>query len=233
MNRDFIKILALLAMVGDHIAQAFMAEGSLPYMVLTILGHFTAVTMIYFLVEGFAYTRSVKNYMLRLLFFAVLAQYPFMKLFFTEDTHYLNILFSLCLDLLLLLALEKMPQGSKQLYCLAALVGVSTICDWGIMSPLFTLIIYAAMHPGWRGIRLKKTEAFYICALLYALLNINRGLTLQNLADTLGGAAAILLAGLLIVRFYNGKRMEIGKTFFKWFFYLFYPAHLMLIYLLK
>lgn len=39
----------------------------------------------------------------------------------------------------------------------------------------------------------------------------------------------IALAGITIIYFYNGKRMEKGRQFSKWFFYWFYPVHLMML----
>nr|WP_294458208.1 TraX family protein [uncultured Fournierella sp.] len=37
----------------------------------------------------------------------------------------------------------------------------------------------------------------------------------------------------MILLFYNGKRAEHGRSFWKWFFYLFYPAHLAVLAVIK
>ena len=39
----------------------------------------------------------------------------------------------------------------------------------------------------------------------------------------------LLLSGVVILCFYNGKRAEHGRKFSQWFFYLFYPLHLLII----
>ena len=48
-----------------------------------------------------------------------------------------------------------------------------------------------------------------------------------------GMAAGPLMAGVVILRLYNGKKMEKGKAFSKWFFYLFYPVHLLILGLIR
>lgn len=53
LNRDVIKYIAMTAMLLNHIANIFLVPGTLWYEVLVDIGYFTAITMCYFLVEGF------------------------------------------------------------------------------------------------------------------------------------------------------------------------------------
>ena len=81
LNRDVIKYIAMFTMLLNHISHMFLAEGSMTAFVFEYAGYFTAPTMCYFLVEGYAYTRSKKRYGLRLLAFALLSQIPYMLAF--------------------------------------------------------------------------------------------------------------------------------------------------------
>lgn len=81
LNRDVIKYIAMIAMLLNHIANIFLVPGTLWYEVLVDIGYFTAITMCYFLVEGFRYTHSRKQYALRLFGFGVVSQVPFSMAF--------------------------------------------------------------------------------------------------------------------------------------------------------
>ena len=76
MNRDTIKMLAMATMLVNHIANVFMPAGAPLTNLCLYIGYFTAVTMCYFLVEGYGYTHSKTQYAGRLFGFAVLAQLP-------------------------------------------------------------------------------------------------------------------------------------------------------------
>lgn len=64
-------------MLLNHISYIFMEAGTFWAELFTDIGYFTAITMCYFLVEGFEYTHSRKRYGKRLLVFAVVSQLPY------------------------------------------------------------------------------------------------------------------------------------------------------------
>ena len=52
MSRDSIKMVAMLTMLINHIANVFLPAGQPLTNLCLCIGYFTAVTMCYFLVEG-------------------------------------------------------------------------------------------------------------------------------------------------------------------------------------
>ena len=81
LDRNCIKCIAMLTMLLNHVAHMLLDPESLVHDVFIGVGYFTAITMCYFLVEGYEYTRSKKKYALRLLVFALIAQVPFSYMF--------------------------------------------------------------------------------------------------------------------------------------------------------
>ena len=110
MSRDSIKMLAMLTMLLNHIANALLPAGAPLTNLFLCIVYFTAVTMCYFLVEGYGYTHSKRRYAGRLLGFAVLAQLPY-QLAFPENGMagfvQFNMLFTLLLCFLILLVQEN------------------------------------------------------------------------------------------------------------------------------
>ena len=104
LNRDVIKYIAMFTMLLNHISHMFLAEGSMTAFVFEYAGYFTAPTMCYFLVEGYAYTRSKKRYGLRLLAFALLSQIPYRLAFGFGN---LNMLYTLLCCFLILVVDRK------------------------------------------------------------------------------------------------------------------------------
>ena len=62
LTRDEVKYLAAFTMVLNHLANAgLVPEGTFLHDAFINIGYFTAITMCWFLVEGFYHTRSVKS----------------------------------------------------------------------------------------------------------------------------------------------------------------------------
>lgn len=231
LNRDVIKYLAVLTMLLNHISTIFLQSGSLVAEVFLDLGYFTAITMCYFLVEGFRYTRSKRNYFVRLLLFALLSQIPY-SLAFTQngmiEFQNLNMLFTLLICFGILMVVERVADKGLKIVYILLLLFASTICDWAVLAPVFTLLFIWS-----QGSKKREKLAFLFAMLLFGAFNFLGGLGRfsfkTNGIYALGSMLGIALAGIVLVEFYNGKRMQRGKVFSKWFFYLFYPVHLLLL----
>ncbi len=235
LNRDVIKYIAMLTMLLNHIATIFMETGTFWSEFFLDIGYFTAITMCYFLVEGFRHTRSKKKYGIRLAVFALISEIPYC-LAFTEDGilefYGLNMMFTLLICFLILLAVERIANRAARDAAVAGLTLLSLISDWALLAPVFTLLFLWA-----EGSRERTKAAFVFSTLLFGMFNFLGGVGRfpvgTNILYTLGSMAGIALAGIVIVCLYNGRRMKAGKNFSKWFFYFFYPLHLLLLGMLR
>lgn len=227
LNRDTIKYLAILAMLLNHIANLLLIPGTLLCEAFLDIGYFTAITMCYFLVEGYHYTRSRHKYGQRLLLFAILSQIPFMLAFQTLGG---NMLLTLFLCFLILVCMEHLPIGSaKRRFLLPALVLLSCLCDWAGFAALFTILFANT------GNDRKRTGNVYLLGYgLFAFANtfeyLEQYSLLPALLHGLASGLGILCSGVLILFFYNHKRGQHLQNFSRWFFYLFYPLHLLVLY---
>ena len=177
--------------------------------------------MCYFLVEGFYKTSSRRAYAKRLFVFALVSQVPYF-LAFNREAAVLNMMFSLLFSFLILCVFhgEAFRRGKGQLQ-IAGLFFLSVFSDWSALAPAFTL---------------QKTFLF-----VTAVVGINEAASVAQTEGVLGfpeGAVRVLfsmigpaLAGLCILYGYNGERAKKGRQVLKWFFYGFYPLHLLLLWL--
>ena len=219
MSRDSIKMVAMFTMLINHIANVFLPAGQPLTNLCLCIGYFTAVTMCFFLVEGYGCTRSKRRYAGRLLGFAVLAQLPYQLAFPANGIAgfvQFNMLFTLLLCFLVLLVQEKIRDRVLRSVCIVLLICASLFCDWALLAPVFTLLFAWA-----GGNRTRQKAAFGAAALLYGGM---AGLGSGQVWEAVGCAVPILVSAFVILYLYNGRRAARGRTFYKWFFYAFYPA---------
>lgn len=228
LNRDAIKYFAMFTMLLNHIAHVFLDPGTVLCAVFTGVGYFTAPVMVYFMVEGYGYTRSKKKYFLRLLLFAAISQFPYYYAFAPSGMTNLNMIVTLCLCFGIIWVTKTVQNKPLRIGAVVFLVTASVFCDWALLAPVYTLLFLWA-----EGSRKRVGIAYGIAAGMFAAFllagGLMQGLTGAGLALELFYASGVALAGVCVTCLYNGKRMEKGRTFSKWFFYAFYPGHLLVL----
>ncbi len=222
MSGLILKIIACTAMAVSHFGCIFM--NLLPSIWVDLLyytGRISFPIFAYLITEGWQYTKSKSRYMLRLLGFAFLSQIPYMLAIggAGATSFELNVLFTLFLGTCVLWiedrALEY--QGlSRNLLLILTLLPIS-------LGFLFR------MDFGWEGILgiglmgLVSQKNYK----LGVLLNTMALIYLADFSVYYGIAFLFTLPAFILLYFYNGSR---GRVKCKYMFYLFYPAHLTILY---
>lgn len=86
-----------------------------------------------------------------------------------------------------------------------------------------------------KGVITMSRDSIKMVAMLTMLINhiANVFLPAGQVWEAVGCAVPILVSAFVILYLYNGRRAARGRTFYKWFFYAFYPAHLLVLGLLR
>lgn len=217
-----LKLLACAAMFCDHAVKALSIHGPAYVLLSQIFGRIAFPIFCFFIAEGFFHTRDRRKYLLRMLFFAALSQIPFNLAIFKTVWHpqYQNTLFSLSLGLILFLCLSKVESYPD----------MPAVRAWILKGLLIAGFAVAAHY-----LRVDyKARGLLVMTLFYFL----RDRRPHSLAALWGGVIlnlngfkqpAALLAAIPL-HFYNGAR---GRLRLKYFFYLFYPLHLLLLWAIR
>lgn len=229
LNATELKYIAILAMLIDHIAYMFVPSDTVLYQCMRCIGRTTAPIMCFFISEGYHYTRNIKKYFLRLGIFAVISHFAFTFCFdgsffvFRRD----SVITTLFLSLLSLFIYnsEKVEKAFR-LPLLLLILAVADFCDWGANAVLFTFAFEFARDND-KGDRRKAVLAYAMVAFTRKMLpilyhSIGDIEILKNNWQIFG-----LFIPALLLLLYNGEKG--GGKYTKWVFYVFYPAHLLLL----
>ena len=214
--RDFLKILAIIAMTADHASTVFLVEGSALYNICQFCGNFTIVIMCFFITQGLRYTRSVLKYGERLLLWAVISEIPFYLLFGVQ----LNVLFTLLASLTIIYLLDRKGHLIS-LTALALFFPISLICDWSIIAPVFTIIFYILQK--------KQKEQLSLILIPASYFILRTILYTETQAEYIAGTLSIFITSAIIYALRH-KAEEHGKGRIPGLvFYAYYPLHLTVI----
>lgn len=231
LNGDQLKLIAILAMTVDHVADLiYPGFPAVPAAILLhIIGRLTAPIMWFFISEGFHYTHDIKKYLLRLGGFAVISHFAYCFAFGIDPVPFRSGIFnqtSVMYPLFvgaLVLWLQNSGVRMREWQRTAAvflLIWSAFPGDWSCIAVLSVVGMYRN-----RGDLKKQMTAILPWVLLYAAISfffVDRAYGLVQ--------PFVFLVYPLLKR-YNGQRGR-GKGV-KWFFYLYYPAHLAVIGLLR
>ncbi|SHI39812.1 TraX protein [Butyrivibrio fibrisolvens DSM 3071] len=215
------------------------------YLILRGIGRFAFPIFCYLLVEGYLHTRSKKRYAITLSIFGFISEIPFdialiarknydtlnlIEIYQNSDKdlwEYQNVYFTLALGVLGMWAadtiLKKLREHNIVLayaasilpFAIAALAAYYMKTDYSHYGICVIAILYY-----FHNIRPIAT----LLAYLFMAFTMSTALT--------GGMEEWSFPAFILMNLYNGQRGFIKKNF-KYFFYIFYPAHLILIFFLR
>lgn len=228
MSGSAIKLIACICMLIDHAGAAIVENYAIisgsenvffVYYLMRYIGRIAFPLFAFLLAEGFVHTHSVKKYAINLFVFAFLSEIPFDlalqggALEFESQ----NVYFTLFLGVLAMasfdyvLKIKSLPKPFSYLFCAVCAAFFAAVAyflktDYDIYG---VLVICAAYFL--RQIRTVGSVVMYIILMI----------------DSIVEKTAILAA--LPITLYNGKRGNGNK----YFFYFFYPVHLLILYGIK
>lgn len=220
LDTNFLKLIAIISMAIDHVGKIFF-PGS---MLMAITGRIAFPLFAYCLVVGCLYTSNFKRYVFRLAVFAAISQPVFNMAFhptlqqFMEEFFSVNIFFTLIAGVLMV----KAFMDSKKYWWLA-LVSIAMEILIGLDYGLYGIILMLI---------------FYLCrerSILSAVLALAWMLLWGGFGDfaVIGPIGLDLQAFAVLALPFIYLHTNIKPKINKYFFYAFYPAHLLLIFLVR
>lgn len=206
LNGTQLKLFAALIMAADHIGAVILPQ----YIILRIIGRMSFPIFCFMAAEGFYYTSDMKKYMLRLFIAGIITE-PVYNLAFTGTFHYMhqNVMFTFFCAAAAVYAGKMFPDKFRMLsvipFLLMAYIAELFNTDYGAFGVSLTWMFYI--------LRDKK----FLNIAVSGVLQIAGSIGIQRYS----------VFSLIPIALYNGKS---GKKM-KYFFYVFYPGHLMIIYL--
>ena len=231
-----LHILAMSFMLCDHLwAMLFPAAEW-----LTCVGRMAYPIFAFLIAEGYAHTRDLRRYMLRMLLWAVLSEIPF-NLMYGGGVFYpyhQNVLWTFLLSLCLIALIEKCRKRFKPaaaaflsagLVLLGFIAGYAAMADYYGVGVLTVLVFHFLRGQSWQK-RLLQLVCLYILNVellggycyIFQLFGHSVEVTQQGFA----------LLALLPIWLYKGRQGARNKAF-QYFCYAFYPVHMLLLFVIR
>ena len=212
LSGNALKLLAALFMTIDHVGVLLLPH----VIVLRILGRLALPICAFMIAEGCRYTRNRLRYFGSVFALGVLCQIVY---YMVDRSLYFSILITFSLSIATIYALQDWKEQKTTR---------SALVFFGAVAGVYALNRVFAIDYGFWGCMLPVfAAAFQKTAWDRPWVNLGMlGLGLLVLAADLGQIQYYALPALPLLACYNGRR---GRWKLKYFFYLFYPIHLVLL----
>jgi hypothetical protein len=216
LNAAIIQLIAMLSMTIDHVGLYLCGNNG----ICRIIGRIAFPLFTFMLVEGFKHTHSRKRYCARIIVTAFVAELIVFSLASITHTEYMhNILFTFAFALA---ALSIAERGGFMLILIPiiALIPGALNCEYGAYGVFLVVGLYYADKLFSQQYILRSLAQFIIVTAITLSLVQYESARIMSFG---------ILATLPIV-LYSGKK---GHRLPHWLSYAFYPAHLLIILVIR
>jgi len=213
-GRELLKWIAIITMTVDHVGAILYPE----FTVLRFIGRLSFPLFAYLLILGIENTRNIRNYFTRLFIFALISQVPFFLALDYGPFDSLNIFFTLSSGLLFIYFFKK----SSVFVLVPVFASLVLPFDYGIYGIAMISCVFI----------LKENTKFGVVSLV--LLNTLFLVPWSIQFLSISAIPLILLHknGSLNIKKETTEEVTI-PLWRKYFFYIYYPLHLALLYIIK
>lgn len=222
LSQEGLKFLACAIMLLDHIGATLIPWGT-----LRIIGRLAFPIFCFLLAEGAHYTRNPRNYLLRLGIGAILSELPFdLALFGSWSWQHQSVMITLLLGAMALLAMKRMTQPLLKILVLLLFAFLADFMntDYGGAGVLM-IALFGLTRERKYGWLVQLLGMYLICRWIIpggTVWFIGRYVFIEIFA----------ILALIPIWLYSGKKSTSSRAV-QWAFYLFYPVHLWILYLIS
>lgn len=222
LSQEGLKFLACAIMLLDHIGATLIPWGT-----FRIIGRLAFPIFCFLLAEGAHYTRNPRNYLLRLGIGAILSELPFdLALFGSWSWQHQSVMITLLLGAMALLAMKRMTQPLLKILVLLLFACLADFMntDYGGAGVLM-IALFGLTRERKYGWLVQLLGMYLICRWIIpggVVWFIGRYVFIEIFA----------ILALIPIWLYSGKKSTSSRAV-QWAFYLFYPVHLWILYLIS
>lgn len=219
-----LKIIAMVSMLCDHVGLLFFPEAD----IFRIIGRIAFPIFAYMIAEGCRYTKNRAKYLGMIAGMGIVFQLVYLV---AMGSLYQGILVTFSLAIITIYALDGILKSKKFWTVLASVASLAFVVFFVFVLPILLKGTDFDLDYGLWGILLPVAVYFLPNRIARtigtAILLLVRAIHYTIVPVALGPLQWFALLSVLFLALYNGER---GKAKMKYVFYIFYPAHLVILY---